>query len=131
LAPSEPICPLPDVTLGPLTRPNPNEIAMDITNASGSPITISRFFAYWVESPSSQRISGLLLNGVPVLNPSDPDSPTDIPTESSWLSGANLTIQDATTSTLLIEFGDNLQTTGYEVHIVFGAPINCQVVGNQ
>ena len=130
-APTQPTCSPLAVSLSALTNPNPNELAMDITNASGSPITISRFFAYWVEAPSSQRISRLFLNGVVVWNPSDPDSPTDIPTEGNWLSGADLTIPDATTRTFLIEFGDNLQTTGYEVHIVFDFPINCQVVGNQ
>ena len=129
LAPAEPICPSPPVTLGALTRPNPNQLAMDITNTSGATITITRFFAHWVEAPSSQRISRLFLNGVVVWNPSDPDSPTDIPTESNWLGGADLTIPVAATRTLLIEFGDNLQTTGYEVHIVFD--IGCQVVGTQ
>ena len=104
---------------------------MDITNTSGGPISITRFFAYWVESPSSQKISRLFVNGVVVWNPSDPDSPTDVPTEGNWLAGADLTIPDATTRTLLIEFSDNLQPTGYEVHIVFGPPVSCQVLGFQ
>ena len=102
---------------------------MDITNTSGVDVNINRFFAYWVEAPSSQKISRLFHNGVVVWNPSDPDSPTDIPTESNWSVGADLMIPNATTRTFLIEFGDNLQTTGYEVHIVFD--FGCQVIGNQ
>lgn len=102
---------------------------MDITNTSGSSITLTRFFAYWVELPSAQKIDRLLLNGTVIWNTSDPDSPSDIPTEGNWVNGADRTIPDVTTRTFLIQFPDNLQTTGYEVHIVFD--IGCQVIGTQ
>ena len=104
---------------------------MDITNNSGAPITITRFFAYWVKSPTSQKIDKLFLNGVEVWNKADPDSPSDIPAEGTFVGGANLTIPDATPVTLLIQFSDPLQPTGYQVHIVFDPPISCQVIGNQ
>jgi len=125
IAPSEQIC--GSVSLGPLTNPNPNELAMDITNNSGATITLNRFFAYWVKLPNSQKINRLFLNGVVIWNTSDPDSPTDIPTESNWRSGADRTIPDATARTLLIRFPNNLQPTGYEAHLVFD--IGCQVIG--
>ncbi len=102
---------------------------MDITNNSGGPITIKRFFAYWVKQPNSQKIERLVLNGIVIWNTSDPDSPSDIPTESNWANGADLTILDATTETLLIQFPNNLQPTGYDVHLVFD--IGCQVFGSQ
>ena len=109
-----------------LTNPNPNELGMNIVNNNGTPITINRFFAYWVKSPTSQKISRLLLNGLVVWNTSDPDSPSDIPTEGNFVGGANLTIPDATGEILVVQFPNNLQATGYEVHIVFD--IGCQVV---
>lgn len=68
------------------------------------------------------------MNGTPVWNPSDPDSPTDIPLEGNWMNGADLTILDATTSSLQIVFAENLQGAGYEVHVVFD--IGCQVSGS-
>ena len=98
---------------------------MDITNASGGDITITRFFTYWDQTPTSQKISELQLGGVTIWNPSDPDSPTDIPLEGNWVNGANLTITNGGTSSLLILFAENLQATGYEVHVVFD--IGCQV----
>jgi hypothetical protein len=133
-APTEPAC--LSVSLGGLTNPNPNELSMDITNNNGSTITISRFFAYWPNVPPAQKIDRLFVNGTVVWNTSDPESPSDIPTEGNWVNGADLTIPDGTTRNFLIEFSDNLQLTGYEVHIVFdlppvGPPNDCQVIGNQ
>jgi hypothetical protein len=125
VAPAVPLC--GTVSLGPLTRPNPNQIAMDIINNNGSPITISRFFAYWPKLPPSQKLERLFFNGALIWNPSDPDSPTDIPTEGNWINGADLTIPDPTPRNLVIEFSNNLLAIGYEVHIVFD--IGCQVIG--
>jgi len=127
IAPSEPICPL--VSLSALTNPNPNELGMNITNNNGTNITITRFFAYWVKLPNSQKIARLLLNGLVIWNTSDPDSPSDIPTEGNWVGGADLTLLNGTTTNFLVRFSDDLQATGYEVHIVFD--IGCQVIGTQ
>lgn len=102
---------------------------MDITNNSGSDIDLSRFFAYWVKLPTSQKIDRLLLNGVVVWNRSDPDSPSDIPAEGNWIGGADLIILNGSTESFLIQFSDNLQPTGYEVHLVFN--IGCQVIGTR
>lgn len=100
---------------------------MAINNTSAGPVTINRFFAYWDPTPDSQKISQLLLNGVLIWNrnPADPDSPTDIPLEGDWVNGADRTIDAGVTDTLVIIFSDDLQPTGYEVHVVFD--IGCQV----
>ena len=127
ISPSEPIC--PSVLLSALSNPNPNELGMDIFNSNKSTITINRFFAYWVKSPTSQKIERLFLNGAVIWNTSDPDSPSDIPTEGNWVNGADLSIPGTTTRNFLIQFPNNLQPTGYEVHIVFD--IGCQVIGTQ
>lgn len=126
IAPLEPICGA--VSFSALTNPSPNQIGIDIIN-SGPTVTINRFFAYWVKTPTSQKIDRLFLNSAVIWNTSDPDSPSDIPTEGNWVNGADLTIPKATTRNFLIEFPNNLQPTGYEVHLVFD--VGCQVIGTQ
>lgn len=127
IAPSEPIC--GTVASSALTSPLAHLLSVNITNNHGSTITIDRFFAYWVKSPNSQKIDRLHLNSVIVWNTSDPNSPSDIPTEGNWLNGADLTIPNGATRTFLIEFSNDLQPTGYEVHLVFD--IGCQVIGTK
>jgi len=127
VAPSQSLC--STVSIGPLTNPNSNLIAFDITNNNGTTITINRFFAYWIKSPNSQKLARLALNSVVIWNTSDPDSPSDIPLEGNWVPGADLTIPDTNTRTFLIQFQNNLQPTGYEIHIVFD--IGCQIIASQ
>jgi hypothetical protein len=102
---------------------------MVITNNSGGTITIDRFFAYWVKLPTSQKLDKLLLDGVEIWNRSDPDSPSDVPTEGGFVGGADRTILDTTARNLVIRFMNNLQSGNYEVHIVFNS-IGCQVSGS-
>jgi len=117
------------VLLSGITNPNPNELGMNITNNSGGPITINRLFAYWVKSPTSQKLSKLLLNSIVIWNTSDSMPPSDIPTEGTWKSGTNRTIPNTAVQSFVLQFQNNLQPTGYEVHIVFD--IGCQVIGTK
>jgi hypothetical protein len=126
-APSVPSCGSSVTSV--LTNLGSRQLSMDITNNNGSEIAINRFLAYWPDIPSSQKIDQLLLDGTVIWNPSDPDSPSDIPAEGNWTNSANLSIPAATTKSLLIQFSDDLQATGYEVHVVFD--INCQVIGTR
>ena len=126
-APTEPIC--PSVSLSAFTTPNPNDLRATITNNSGSTITITRFFAYWVKTPKSQKIARLFLVGNVIWNTSDPDTPTDIPTEGNWVPSGDRSILDASAKNMTIRFSNDLQATGYEVHIVFD--IGCQVIGTK
>jgi len=125
--PTEPLC--SSVSLSPLTSPNTNELGMDITNSSGGAVTINRFFAYWVKLLTSQKLDKLFLDGNQVWNISDNTSPSDIPTEGNWMGSANLTIPDATTQNFVVQFQNDLQPTGYAVHIIFD--IGCQVTGSK
>ena len=109
-----------------MTSPLPHLLSIDIANNHGADVTIDRFFAYWVELPNTQKLDRLILDGTVIWNTSDPDSPSDIPAEGSWRGGANLTIPNTSNLTLLIEFPNALQATGYEIHIVFD--IGCQIV---
>ncbi|HKJ37805.1 MAG TPA: hypothetical protein VJ972_03445, partial [Anaerolineales bacterium] len=112
-----------------LTNPSADQLGMNITNNSGAPITINRFFAYWPDSPTTQSLDMLLLNGGQIWNQNDNDSPSDFPTEGNWRSGANLTIPNATTYNFIVQFRENLQSSGYENHIFFD--IGCQVIGTK
>jgi hypothetical protein len=121
--PSEPPC--SSVSVGPLTTPNSNDLEMDIDNASGTPMVIARFYAQWVESPPSQRLDQLLLQGVSIWDTSDPNSPSDIPSEGAWKgSFLDRRLPAIGVRTLNIQFGDTLQPGLYQVYIVF---TGCQV----
>jgi hypothetical protein len=123
----DPLC--SSVALSAITNPNPNELGADITNSSGGPVTITRFFAYWIKTPTSQKLDRLFLDGNPVWNISDVSPPSDIPAEGNWMGGANLTIPDLTAQNFRVQFQENLQPTGYQIHIIFD--IGCQVIGTQ
>lgn len=102
---------------------------MVITNSSGGSISIDRVFAYWVKSPTSQKLDKLFIDGIEVWNRSDPDTPSDIPAEGGFMGGADLTILDSTSRTFVILFSNDLQPGDYEVHLVFNS-IPCQVSGS-
>jgi hypothetical protein len=126
-SPTDPLC--GNVGFSALTNPNPNELGMDITNSSGGAVTLNRFFAYWLKLPTSQKLDKLILGGNEIWDKSDPTSPSDIPTEGNWAGAANLTIPDATTLPFVVRFQNDLQPTGYEIHIFFD--IGCQVIGTK
>jgi hypothetical protein len=119
------------VTLSALINSDPKQLAMDITNNYAAPITINRLFAYWQKTPQSQKLDQIYLNGFSIWNTADPDSPSDIPTEGggNWPGNpADRTIPSTGTGNLVIQFLNDLQPGGYEVHIVFD--IGCQVQGS-
>ncbi len=71
----------------------------------------------------------LSLNGNLIWNKNDNNSPSDFPTESNWENSADLTITSGATESFTIQFRENLQPSGYEVHIFFN--IGCQVSGTK
>jgi hypothetical protein len=98
---------------------------VDINNTSGIPVVIARFYAQWVESPPSQRLDQLLFQGVSIWDISDPNPPSDIPSEGDWNGlPQDRRIPAGAARTLQIQFGDSLQPGLYRVHIVF---TGCQV----
>ena len=119
------------VSLSPLTNSPTTDLIMDITNSSGSPITLTKLFAYWDKTPASQKLDKLFLNNLEIWNKSDPNSPSDIPNEGNFVGGAVLTIPDATTQTLDIRFSSGLQATGYTVYLDFDLAGGCQVSGTK
>jgi hypothetical protein len=112
-----------------LTNPNPNELAANITNNGPNPITISRFFAYWVKTPQSQKLDRLILNSNIIWNTSDSNSPSHIPSEGNWIGTASRTISNGATGNFIMRFQNDLQPTGYVIHIAFD--IGCQVIATK
>jgi hypothetical protein len=99
----------------------------DITNGTSGPIVITQFFAQWLDSPPSQSLDRLSLQSVVIWNRSDPDAPSDIPSEGAWqgsLSDRMLPAMGVRAFT--IQFGGTLQPGDYQVHLVFGT--GCQVI---
>jgi hypothetical protein len=106
-----------------------NELAMQISNNSGAPITITRVYVQWIKTPDSQKLDRLLLNGAEIWNRSDPNPPSDIPTDGGFVNGANLTIDFPTTpQSFVLRFMDSV-SGGYAVHVVFDTGAgSCQVI---
>jgi hypothetical protein len=83
-----------------------------------------------VKTSPSQQLNGLFLKGVLIWTIADRNTPTDIPTEGNWESGADLTIPgDGTPQSFVIQFQNPVRPPGYEIHLVFDT--GCQVVGTQ
>jgi hypothetical protein len=78
-----------------------------------------------VELPS-QLLDQLFLNGVSIWNISDPDSPSDIPTEGNW-NNADRTISGGAEN-FKMQFGIDLEPGVYNVHIGFDS--GCRVTGS-
>lgn len=123
--PSVTIC--GSVSASAVTKPSANTLSFDITNNYGKDITINRFFATWVKSPKSQKLDKLFLDTELLWNTSDNDSPSDIPTEGNWKSGADRTIPNSATRNFVVQFQNDLQPTGYIMHVYFN--VGCQVIG--
>jgi hypothetical protein len=75
---------------------------------------------------SSQKLDQLFLQGVSIWNTSDPNAPSDIPSEGNWKGTVpERTLPGVGVGTFRIQFGNGLEPGLYEVHLVFD--IGCQV----
>jgi hypothetical protein len=114
-----------------LTNPNPDQLGVDITNNSGSPIIIQSLFVNWADSPSSQNLTQIFLNGASIWNTSDPDSPSTLPDEGGGMwpgPASDRTIPNGASQSLTLQFQEILLSTGYQVQITFDN--GCQVSGS-
>jgi hypothetical protein len=119
---SSPTC--GNVSAGGLTNPTANQLQMTITNSSGSTIRMDSLHVVWVDSPSSQRITSIILDGVPVWSGNENNPNTDIPSEQSWSGSPSDRDIDPGTVALLLQFDDPL-TTGNTVEPTFD--IGCSI----
>jgi hypothetical protein len=124
-APAGQVCD-PSLSISALSNPAANQLQTTLINSGPSPLTIQQLFVYWPDSPSSQLLARLMFKGNTVWNPADPDSPSDIPAEGNWQSGADLLVpNDNLPYSFILEFGDSLQSTGYQVYFIFDT--GCQM----
>jgi hypothetical protein len=114
---------------GALTNGPATELHMNITNNSVSDTSIDSIHIEWVEFPS-QNVTQITLAGSVLFFASDPDEPSDLPSELPWAGGADLSLPAGTPKTLIIEYINNLQNGTYNVDVAFPAPLNCQVHGS-
>ncbi|MFH2103907.1 MAG: hypothetical protein ABIJ39_11200 [Chloroflexota bacterium] len=118
------------ITAGGLGNPSPIQLSLQINNNSGSTITITELLASWIETPASQKLRLVLLNVVTIWSGADPDNPSSIPGELPWTSSStNRQISSGSSPTLVLEFQDDLQATGYNVNVRFDN--GCQVSGSR
>ncbi len=120
--------PCGNVSAGSLTYPNTNELAMNITNSSGGTIRMDSLSVIWVESPASQGLLKVVLDGVEVWGGSDPDSRSDFPSERAWDATPADRDIDTGTVTLMLQFQENLQASGYTIQAVFD--IGCSITSS-
>lgn len=108
-----------------MTRPNPNELAMDITNNNVAPITIDSFHADWVKVSPSQKLSKLFLTGAEIWNIADNTPPSDIPTEGNWNSANRTILGNGAVDNLVVQFQEPLEPGNYQLLITFdnGCPV--------
>jgi hypothetical protein len=107
----------------------PPQLTMNLVNSVSppSPVSIDSIHLVWVKPSSSPslRLTAILLNGGTIFNATDPNSPSDIPSERDWASGATLEILDGATVPLVMQFSDVLGSGDQSIAIVFD--IGCQV----
>lgn len=113
-----------NVTAGSLTNPSTNQLQMTITNSTGSTIRMDSLHVEWVDTPSSQRIDSIILDGVTLWSGNENNPPSDFPSEQSWSGSASDRDIDPGTVTLLIQFGDTV-TAGNTVEPTFD--IGCSI----
>ncbi len=103
---------------------------MDITNNNAADITIDSFFADWINTTVSQKLSKLFLGPTEIWNITDNIPPSDIPTESNWNNASRTITGGGTTQTLIIQFQDPLELNSgnYQVRVTFDN--GCQVTGS-
>jgi hypothetical protein len=127
--PSDPMCGA--VSLSALSIPGGDQtLHMSITNTTGGVITINSIYLIWNKDAPSQKVRKFILNGNDIFSGADPDSPSMLTSELPW--SGTLTdrqIADSTTAPLLVDFQNDLASTGFEIHIVFD--IGCQVSGTK
>ena len=116
------------ITSGPLTNPNPNELALDITNSNVAPIIIDSFHADWVKVATSQKLSKLFLGVTEIWNIADNTPPSDIPTEGNWNNANRTNSGNGTVGNLIVQFQDPLDPGNYQLQITFDN--GCQVTGS-
>jgi hypothetical protein len=94
-----------NVTSSGIDSPNTNELRMMITNSSGGIIRMDSLYVEWIDTPASQKIVKVRLNGVDVFSGNANNAPTEWPVDHAWDgAAANRDIAIGATVELLVQF---------------------------
>jgi hypothetical protein len=96
------------------------EMDMTITNNGSTLVTITGINVNWPDTPESQTVNEVKFNSVTIVNSSDPQPPSDYPSEKNWTgtqSDRELAVSES--KLLVLLFQDNLQASGYSITITF------------
>lgn len=116
------------MSASPLANPNPNEVAMNITNGNADAITIQSVSANWTKLAPSQKLSKLFFKGTEIWNISDVDPPSSIPA-SDFVNKADITVPgNGSPQNFVVQFQDPLEPGDYSVSITFD--VGCPVSGS-
>jgi hypothetical protein len=116
-------CTSGQVVAGTLTT-NSDQLTITLKNQTGGTITIQQLTLNWTDSPASQKLLSVTLDGVTVAT-KILNNPPDTISQGTWDSTPSITA--GTESTLLMQFNDSI-TSPNEIDIFFD--INCHVKGN-
>jgi hypothetical protein len=111
------------VTAGTLTTSN-DQLIITLQNNTGGPINLQQVNLSWVDSPSSQKLQSVTLDGV-VISTKNLNNPPDSIFQGEWTSPP--TINAGATATLMMQFSHPLASPN-EITIFFD--LNCQVKGS-
>lgn len=93
---------------------------MLITNNGGSVVVITGISVNWPDDPLSQMVEKVELGGVVIVNASEPEPPSDFPSERNWTGTENdLTLGASDSKLLALFFLEDLQAGGYSLTVDF------------
>jgi len=96
------------------------EIDIIITNNGSTLVTITGININWPDTPVSQMVKEVKFRGATIVNASDPQPPSDYPSEKDWKGTESDRALEAFDSQLLeFLFENNLQSSGYSITITF------------
>ncbi len=109
-----------NITLGSLGLSGLDNLAINITNSTGATIRMDGLTVNWIESPISQKLKNVAVDGNQAWNGADNNTPSIFPSEIAWTGLASTReVSDASTEQLLLNFQDDLAVSGYSIQITF------------
>ncbi|MBI5352095.1 MAG: hypothetical protein HZB50_05610 [Chloroflexi bacterium] len=97
-----------------------SSLDMTITNNGSTLVTITSLNVNWPDTPVSQMLTEVKFNSVTIVNSSDPQPPSDFPSERNWTgTQSDRELAVSASKLLVLLFGDNLQSSGYSITVTF------------
>jgi hypothetical protein len=102
---------------------------MTLTNNGGATAAITGILVNWPDTPESQSVTEVQLNGTTIINSTDPLPPSDYPSERPWSgTSGDLELAALDSKLLVLSFTEDLQPGGYSITVTFDN--GCVLSGN-